>query len=147
MLGSVIDGALTTGGRRYEVSPGILAAVGAARQWARGRWFVTATGTLAMSRSSTASTDDIRVALTAGDIRGGVMAGRTFGPVSPYVLVRGFGGPVSWTLDNESITGTDHYKYQLGAGITAATERGVSVVIDASLVGERSLSAGVSLPL
>lgn len=149
MIGNVVDGRLSVGDRSFDVSPGALAAIGAARQWLRGQWFVTATGTLAASRAATAASDVGvgRVGLTAVDLRGGLMAGRRVGPVSPYVLARGFGGPVLWTLDDEPVTGTDRYKYQLGAGITVATERGVSVAVDASLVGERALSAGITLPL
>lgn len=149
VIGSVVDGRLSVGNRPFDLSPGALAAIGAARQWLRGPWFLTATGTLAASRTATAAGDDGvgRVGLTAVDLRGGLMAGRTMGPVSPYVLARGFGGPVLWTLDDERVTGTDRYKYQLGAGITVATKQGVSIAIDASLVGERALSAGITLPL
>jgi len=149
VIGSVVDGRLSVGDRPFEVSPGALAAIGAARQWLRGRWFVTATGTFAASRSATAANDDGvgRVGLTAVDFRGGLMAGVRLGPLSPYVLARGFGGPVLWTLDDERVSGTDRYKYQLGAGVTVATARGVSIAVDASLAGERALSAGITLPL
>lgn len=147
-VGAVLDGALEADGRTHEIAPGLLAAVGVARQWQRGAWFATGTLGLAASRVTTAERGDAqRTALVATDLRVGVMAGRTFGPVSPYVLARGFGGPVMWTLDDDAVTGTDVYKHQLGGGVSITTSGGVGVTLDLSLVGERAASLGVTLPL
>jgi hypothetical protein len=149
-LGALIDGALVDGTNRYEESPGLLAAVTVAHPWRRGAWFATATLSLATARTHTGDDTlrgDMRVSLTAGDLRGGVMAGRRFGPFSPYVLARAFGGPVFWTIGDDDVTGTDVHHYQLGAGASLATARGLAVTVDASLLGERSASLGVSVPL
>ncbi|MBA3500260.1 MAG: hypothetical protein H0T65_07805, partial [Deltaproteobacteria bacterium] len=80
-------------------------------------------------------------------LRIGVMAGRTFGSVSPYVLARGFGGPVAWTLDGMSVTGTDTSKFQLGAGANVALPGDLAMQLDISALGERSISLGASYRL
>lgn len=87
------------------------------------------------------------MSLVAVDFRLGVMAGRTFGAVSPYVLARGFGGPVSWTLDGMDVSGTDTHHYQVGAGASFATDGGLAVSLDVSALGEQAASLGMSLRL
>ena len=76
--------------------------------------------------------------------------GRTFdvgfGVVAPYLLARGFGGPVFWTLDATSVTGTDVYHFQVGAG-ASVTIGGLSVMLDVAALGERSASLSVSYRL
>jgi hypothetical protein len=67
--------------------------------------------------------------------------------VSPYVMARGFGGPVKWQLDGRDITGTDQHHYQLGVGSSISLPFHMSALVDASLLGERSLSLGVALAL
>jgi hypothetical protein len=80
-------------------------------------------------------------------IRLGVMAGRALGPASPYLMARGFGGPVLWTLDAMDVTGTDAHHFQLGGGVSVTTAGGLSILVDVSALGERSASLGVSLRL
>ncbi len=150
----MLDGALEADGRTHEIAPGLLAGVGLARQWQRGNWFATGTLGFSASRVTTGESGSRdpqlrpqRTGLVATDLRAGAMAGRTFGPISPYVLARVFGGPVLWTLDDEDVTGTDIYKFQLGAGLSLATRVGIAVTLDLSLVGERAASLGVTLPL
>ena len=82
--------------------------------------------------------------LIAFDGRVGAQAGRAVGPVSPYLLVRGFGGPVFWSVDGEDVTGTDVYHFQLGAGASLAAGP-VIAVIDASLLGERAVSLSIAI--
>ena len=63
------------------------------------------------------------------------------------MLARGFGGPVSWTLDGESVTGTDTSKFQLGAGANVALPGELSMQLDVAALGERSISLGASYRL
>jgi hypothetical protein len=146
-LGAVLGGALEEGGRTHDIGPGIVGAAGVSKQWARGDWFVT--GSLGAGVSRTTTREDApgaaRQTLVGIDVlRLGVMAGRTFGVVSPYVMARGFGGPVLWTLDAMDVQGTDTSKFQLGAGVSVATASGLAVLLDISALGERSASLGVS---
>lgn len=151
-LGAVLDGSLEGGGQRFELGTGIVGSVGVAHQWLRGPWFVTATLALGASRATTrapaARGDRVdAVSITATDLRAGVMAGRALGPVRPYVLARGFGGPVFWSIDGEDVTGTDTRKFQLGAGASLALPRDLALLVDVSVLGERAASLGMAVSL
>jgi len=58
-----------------------------------------------------------------------------------------FGGPVSWVVAGEDVTGSDVHHFQLGAGVSVALPSGPSAVLDLSLAGEQSASLGVSWQL
>jgi hypothetical protein len=154
-FGTVLDGALEGDGRMHDIGPGIVGAASASKQWAFGAWFVT--GSLGAGVSRTTTREDgggsggaagARQTLIGVDmIRAGVMAGRTFGVASPYVMARGFGGPVYWTLDAMDIRGSDTSHFQLGAGVSVTTASGLSFLLDISALGERSASLGMSYRL
>ncbi len=110
-LGSVLDGTLEGDGRTYDIGPGIVVAASASKQWTFGPWFVTGSLGAGVSRTTTREAGGGSHSLVGIDVlRAGAMAGRTLGPVSPYVMARGFGGPVLWTLDGMDVTGTDTSK-------------------------------------
>jgi hypothetical protein len=151
-IGAVIDGSLEEGGRTHDIGPGIVAAASVSKQWAFGDWFVTGSLGAGISRTTTREGrsgmgDGESQSLIGIDVlRIGVMAGRTFGIVSPYLMARGFGGPVLWTLDEMDVTGTDTSKFQLGGGVSV-TASGLSFLLDVSALGERSASLGMSYQL
>lgn len=142
--GAVLDGSLDEGMRHHDVGPGVVVAAGVARQWRREAWFITGTAALAFSRVTTTEVGGDATPLIALDGRVGAQAGRAFGPVSPYVLARAFGGPVWWTVDDDDATGTDVYHFQLGAGASLAAGP-VIVVLDASLLGERAVALSLAV--
>jgi hypothetical protein len=147
-IGTVIDGRLEGDGRTHDIGPGIVGAASASKQWAFGAWFVTGSVGAGVSRTTTREEGGERRSLIGIDlIRAGVMAGRTFGVVSPYAMARGFGGPVLWTLDQMDVRGTDTSKFQLGAGVSVMTAWGLSFLLDVSALGERSASLGMSYRL
>jgi len=147
-FGGLLDGALERGGTTHDLRPGFVGAIGSSRQWTLGdgQWFVTGSFGLSVAVASTHETgavDDPR--FVAGDFRLGWIAGRTFAKIwSPYVLARGFGGPVWWTVDGEDVTGTDTRHFQLGAGSSVATSWGLTIVVDVSALGEQAASVGAS---
>jgi hypothetical protein len=153
--GAILGGTIIHDQRTHDVSPGWLTTVSGSRQWRFGvaeLWFASASVTLGMSRAKTQETtggmEGESVSLGAADFRVGALAGLTLAErYSPYVLVRGFGGPVSWQLDGQDITGTDQHHYQLGAGMTVQLPFAATVLVDASFLGERSLSVGLGLAL
>ena len=121
-----------------------------AKQLERGDWFLS--GSLGAAISRTTTDEEMpgagrRTLIGLDLIRFGVMAGRRFGSVSPYLLARAFGGPVSWTLGGMDVTGGDTSKFQLGAGASVSTASGLSLLIDVSALGERSVSLGASYRL
>jgi hypothetical protein len=149
-LGAVLDGSLEGEGRTYDVGPGFIVAASVAQQWISGDWFLTGTFSVAVSRTTTTESQPgaSRETLIAVDVaRGGVIAGRRFGPVAPYILARAFGGPVYWQLDAMDVSGTDVYHVQLGAGASVSTGSGFSVVLDVSALGEQAASLGIALRL
>jgi hypothetical protein len=53
------------------------------------------------------------------DVRASFIVGKTFwNTLSPYALVRGFGGPIVWTYAGSTEIGSDRYHFQLGGGKT-----------------------------
>lgn len=148
-LGALIDGRLDDGiSPTHDMNPGVVGALGAARQWklGDGYWFITGSAGLSVVAASThtpGETDEPR--FVAGDVRIGAIAGRTFAEMwSPYVLARAFGGPVFWSIAGMDQTGTDTRHFQLGAGLSVVTSLGLSVVVDVSALGEQGASLGAS---
>jgi hypothetical protein len=146
-VGALLDGSLE-GDTMHDIGPGFVAAIGAARQWTfgDGLWFVTGSLGLSIASASTqqaGATDE--PSFFAGDARVGAIAGRTLAKIwSPYLLARGFGGPVLWTIAGMDATGSDTRHFQLGAGLSVATSVGLTIVVDVSALGEQAASLGAS---
>jgi hypothetical protein len=119
-----------------------------------GRPFVLLTGTLAGLAASTAPEPDAKtpskddVGYQAMDLRVGALVGTRvpLGSVTlvPYAVVRGFGGPILWTIGGASVTGTDSFKHQLGGGAIVSYKR-LDVFVEGIAVGERGLVGGVGV--
>src|SRR5688500_5004749 len=115
-IGAILDGTLETDDRTHDIGPGIVASLGVARRFSRGAYFLDAAASASVGRTTTQEAGGPSETLVAIDIlRAGVTAGRTFGIVSPYALVRVFGGPALWRLDDSDVTGSDTHHFQLGA--------------------------------
>src|SRR5512143_2615938 len=85
-LGALLDGALegdTPG--RFDLGVGPVAAISAARQWTPApAWFVAGSASLSMTSALTHD-DSGQARFTAGDLRVGVIAGRTIAEIwQPY---------------------------------------------------------------
>ncbi len=85
---------------------------------------------------------------TAFDVRAAATVGKTFFretlPVVPYVALRAFGGPIFYRFAGADVTGTDLYKYQVGAGLSLALPgRALDAFVEGVALGERGLSAGL----
>ena len=83
--------------------------------------------------------------LTAFDLRLSAIAGSTIANFfTPYAVARAFGGPVYWTIAGKDVTGTDVYKYQLGAGMSfTLPSRVLDLFVEGVAFGERTIAAGV----
>jgi hypothetical protein len=148
-VGMVLDGKLAGQGGTHDIGLGIMGVVSASKQWLFSDWFVAGSLGAGISRSTTvASAGEAAVLLTGIDvIRASVIVGRTLGFASPYVVARGFGGPVLWTLNDMYVTGNDTAQFQLGGGISVTTASGASFLFDISALGERRTSFGMSYRL
>ncbi len=148
-VGVILDGDLTTGtNATYGVEPGGLVAVGLEHLVHVGEgltpsvdlsFFLSGSWTQTVAPATGEKTD-----YRAADARLGARAGWNVGDNTfPYVAARVFGGPVSWELDGEDVTGTDIHHYQLALG--AATRVGsFSIWAEWAGLGEQALGAGVS---
>lgn len=82
---------------------------------------------------------------SAWDVRGGVMAGKTFARhLVPYLAARVFGGPVFWHRDGARATGSDRYHVTAGVGLTLRLPAHLDVALEAMPLGERSATAGLT---
>lgn len=150
--GSPIGGHLDVAGTRHDIGPGVLLAAGGSYRLVDGAGtapFVVLTGALGGSTFSTEAPGE-RGRMSAGDVRAGIVVGKTlFDAVSPYLVARGFFGPVSWRARvagaPKDLDGGDAHHYQIGAGLVAAF-RGVDLAVEGLPLGEKRLvaAAGVS---
>lgn len=86
------------------------------------------------------------VGYRAFDLRVGASVGWTlYRVLSPYAVLRVFGGPATWEIFGESITGTDKYHYQVGAGVSWLIARRIDVFAEGIAFGERGLSVGAGV--
>ncbi|ACY16710.1 hypothetical protein [Haliangium ochraceum] len=150
--GAILGGSLEHGERSHDIGLGWLVSASVSRNFSFAeRWFASASFTTGVSRTSTQEQDALMaetVSLTATDLRLGGLVGVTLGErVSPYALARVFAAPVFWTLDGEDIAGSDQYHYQLGFGTSVRLPWELDLLLDVSLLGERSLSLGLSTEL
>jgi hypothetical protein len=108
------------------------------------RPFLAFSLTAGASTTTAGSDDDRRRRLTAADLRAGVMAGKTFGRLVPFVAARAFAGPVSWRLGGQRVTGGDVHHYAVGAGFTLRLPARMDLVAEVMALGEQSVTAGVT---
>jgi len=147
--GAVLGGDLEGDGRRYAVDTGWLASVvGAARLFGEGPGlFAIGTFAFGTSRAPAERVGGVgeRETIATSDARVGLEVGwNAWGIWSPYVGARAFGGPVAFRVDGADRTGSDRHHYALGLGQSVSLGERFQLALDASLLGERSVSWGVS---
>jgi hypothetical protein len=150
-LGAIVGGELLGEGRAYRIGPGWLLGVsGAHRLFGLPEHAHFVTLGLSFGAASSA-TEEIGGAgeserISASDLRvsvlGGVTLWRTW---SPYAVVRGFGGPVSFRQLGRDRTGSDVHHYAIGAGSAVGLPFGLQGAVEYTALGERTLSAGLVL--
>lgn len=132
----------------FDVGLGWLASVQLSRQWIAPhgqRPFVTTSISASASGASTEHPAE-NAAFLSLDLRASMIVGRTFFDVwTPYLAARVFGGPVAWTLDDDDVTGGSRDHYQLGVGSLLALRWGFSLLVDWSMLGDRTFTVGLSL--
>jgi hypothetical protein len=143
-VGAVLGSTLEIAGADTDFDPGVLGTL-------TGSWLAVTEGEarpfvmLSLTASALTMTADGE-RLTALDLRAGVMLGKTFGErFTPYAVARAFGGPVSWTLAGEEVTGSDQHHYTVGAGASLRLPKRLDVFVEGSPLGERSLNLGVGI--
>lgn len=103
----------------------------------QGTWspFLQFSGSLAVSSMRVVDTNYVAI-----DVRAGLAAGWTFFErLTPYAVVRAFGGPVFYG----SAMGTDAYHVQLGAGLVVGLPWGLDLSAEIIPLGEQRVTAGL----
>jgi len=141
--GPILGGTVRAEGIDYHMHTGWLATAGVswlALTETPRRPFVIASAVFGYAATHTAADGTSQTASWhAADGRIGVAAGKSFGRLRPYAVGRVFGGPVSWQLAGQSITGTDTHHYQLGAGAALSLPAHVDLELEAIPLGEQAL--------
>lgn len=151
-LGVILDGDLTPADDiAQNVLPGGVAAIGFEYLAINGEGYKPYMDlSLFLSGSATEIENPVSMAKTSyvsSDLRlGGRASWNIKSRVFPYIAARLFGGPVSWTLDGEDVTGSDIHHYQVALG-TAIQFGQVGTFFEWSGVGEKTMSAGISYAL
>jgi hypothetical protein len=145
--GGIADGRLTAD-RAYSVGPGWIAFGAYAYRIVEDRGavpFVLGSVSAGMSVARTSAGSE-SAHLAGYDVRAGLLAGKTFGPVTPYLAARVFGGPVLWRERNIDVTGTDKFHYQPAVGAALSLGR-LDVSFEWAFAGERAVTAGLGITL
>ncbi len=147
--GGIVTGTLRLGRERYQFGPGWSAGISTSYRALDGRGakpFILVGGTLAFAGASTQGDlpNAPEIGYLAGDLRLSVVVGKTFfQALSPYAVLRGFGGPIWWQIKGRDVVGTDNYKFQVGAGLAVSMPRGFDAFIEGVPLGEKALSTGL----
>jgi hypothetical protein len=151
--GAILGGSLTVPGAKFQIDPGALLVVGGSYRFidAKGaRPFILTTLGMTMSASQTTQegASSTQALYDAFDMRlGGVVGWNIARLISPYAVVRAFGGPVYWTYQNQSTTGTDVHHFQIGAGAGIALGKHFDLFVEGVPLGEIGVSAGLGASL
>jgi hypothetical protein len=149
--GAGLGGLITVGAQRFRVLPGWELTGAWSRRILDGRGSAPF---LLLGVSGGASGAATRQEITSGptpgasslyafDVRVGLTVGKTFfHRLSPYSVIRAFGGPILWNYAGKTQVGGDLYHFQLGVGLVTALPRAFDVFVEAVPGGERALTLG-----
>ncbi len=152
-MGGRIVGLRGAPNETWTIQPGVIWSLTIARRYFGTKPqipFLLVVGTFSGSSTSTRRmSDGARVGLHAIDFKADVSVGWTLGDAwSPYLAVRGFGGPIFWKQNadlDKLIIGGDLYHVSLAAGFNLSLVNRVSLYFDGAFVGMRGLSGGMSV--
>lgn len=147
--GGRIDG-LRDIDERWQIDPGVVWAFTVARRWFGSKPeipFLLLVGTFSGSWTrTTRASDQLRGRILAFDSKIDLAVGWTLGEAfSPYLSVRGFGGPVLWRQQGHTDFGGDLYHVSLACGFNLAVGERASAFFDGAFLGARGLSGGFGL--
>jgi len=145
--GAAFGGKLSLPDGAHTFSPGPSTMLGASWKIVEGRPFVIASAQLSFTSARTHSDSAAATAAyDAFDLRlSGIVGVTLWDRLSPYALVRVFGGPIEWTYAGAQVTGTDVNHYQVGAGLALLLTRRCDLFVEGAPLGEQALAGGVSL--
>jgi len=104
--------------------------------------FLLGNASIGSASARTASDAGDSAHVVSFDLRAGAVVGKTFGPATPYVAARVFGGPVYWTERGRALVGTDKYHYQPAVG-AVLVRAPLDLYVEWAFAGERAIGAGL----
>jgi hypothetical protein len=146
--GAALTGQLHMPDGVHDFDPGPTGAVGITYRFLKDKPFIVLSAIVSAStaRTHARAEPEQSARYTALDLRFGCAVGATFfESLSPYAVVRLFGGPIFWHYQGEKLLGTDAYHVQLGAGLSYRIARRVDVFVEGVPLGERALSGGAAV--
>jgi hypothetical protein len=150
-IGGLLGGTLESAEQAWTIEPGVVWSLTVGRRWFGQRPaipFLLLLGTFSGSSTRTRELTDAgpSTPLHALDARLDLAVGWTIGEAfSPYLAVRGFGGPVLWRVADERVFGGDLYHVSLALGFNLSLANRVGLYFDGAFLGMRSLGGGVSV--
>lgn len=147
--GLLLSGSLRFPTARHAFAGGASLALGASYRLVSEKGalpFVGLTATLGYATANTHERFAPTIGYNAFDLRLGGIVGKSIADVvTIYAAARLFGGPIFWKLQNDAVTGTDIYKYQVGAGASIVLARRVDFFVEGVVLGERLVTAGLGV--
>ena len=149
-VGALMGGRLARADEQWSIEPGVVWSLTAGRRFFGQRPaipFLLVMGTFSGSSTRTRNVERRETTpLHAFDGKLDLSVGWTLGEAfSPYLSVRGFGGPVLWRIDGERVLGGDLYHVSLALGFNLSLANRVALYFDGAFLGLRSLGGGVSV--
>jgi hypothetical protein len=149
-VGGLMGGYIFQPSRQWTIEPGVVWSLTAGRRFFGQRPaipFLLVIGTLSGSSARTREVSNgDTTPLHAFDGKIDLSVGWTLGGTfSPYLAVRGFGGPVLWRIDGERALGGDLYHVSTAVGFNLSLPNRMALYFDGAFLGMRSLGGGVSV--
>lgn len=148
--GASLGGDITVNGVRHDFAPGPVGSFAASYRVLDGReeslpfllFGMALSGSTVLSEAADTGAS---ARFTALDFRASLTVGKLFlDAIAPYATLRGFGGPIFWELDGATVSGTDKFHFQLGAG--ALVSAGVfDAFFEIVPLGERAVTVGAAV--
>lgn len=146
--GSAVSGRVELDGVSYALRPGWVGGVAIAGRVLDGRGaapFVHVSIAYSWAVSQSRAPDGAEATFTSKDWRVGLVVGKAFGGVAPFVAARGFGAGTDWAPGGGK--GSDIHRFHLAAGAAAALGPRYDVLAEVAFLGEQRLSLGVGATL
>jgi hypothetical protein len=146
-IGALVGGGLSVDGVEHAFGPGLQANAALSglllTEGARVPFVLLSLSVSYARGDTTVAGQQGSTAYRALDGRLALAVGKTFGRLTIYGTGRVFGGPVSWQLDGQDVTGTDKFKRQAGIGLVLRLPRAFDVDVEGLALGEQSAIAAL----
>lgn len=149
--GAIVEGSFGKPGQRQDLTPGWVISLQLVKQWISEDGFVPylLTGfSLSSSMTKALNDDDAADRLVGSDFRFTLIVGYTFfDRWRLYLAPRGFGGPIFWIREDETLRGSDRYFFQAAGGTSITLPGNVVIFVEGSPGGEQAVVGGLAVVL